>query len=282
MFYTIELILSRDFMKEMCEKMNQVITRIREKYEKMSPSQKVIAKYLLENEQEIPNLTARMLAENTFNVPSSIISFSKKIGYKGFNELKFHYSNEVQSSLEINSELINAFKLAEKVAKSSKFSNAVDLIKKAPRIFIIAFQMSQIPAKDFYFRMRKIEPSKMIFFESFTDQLRMAMMVEESDVVIVVSNTGESSEILRIQDLLSKKKCTQILVTNGINSKLAKYATIELSIGCIEDDIMLFSEAPTNARYALMYVLEQMYQEFLNENRDEKLERIKGIARARN
>lgn len=257
------------------------MTRIRDKYGKLSPSHKVIAKYLIDNEKQIPELTARNLAENTFNVPSSIISFSKKIGYKGFNELKFHYSSEVQNSLEIDTELLNAFKMAEKVVQSDDFSKAVDLIKKAQRVFIIAFQMSQIPAKDFYFRMRKIEPSKMFFFESFTDQLRMASMFEENDVIVVVSNTGESPEIMRIEELWGKSY-TQILITNGINSAVAKYATIELSIGFTESDLLLFVEAPTNARYALMYVLERIYLEFLNDNRTEKLAQIKRIAKARN
>jgi DNA-binding MurR/RpiR family transcriptional regulator len=258
--------------------MNIVINRINESFNRLSPSHKMIARYILENPEKISTITARVLADKTNSVPSSIISFSKKLGYKGFNELKFNYLNENQNLQTIDDELIQSFMDADKVTKSAEFKAAVNLLRKAPKIFIIAFQMSQIAAKDFYFRMRKIEPSKMIFFESYTDQIRMASLMEENDVVLVVSNSGESDEILQIERELKKKKCKQILVTNGINSSLSKYATIELSIGCVEENPLLFKEVPTKARYALIYLLEKIYLELLHDNYDEKIERIRNAS----
>ncbi|MEH6945215.1 MurR/RpiR family transcriptional regulator, partial [Bacillus sp. JJ722] len=216
--------------------MNTVLKRINESFNRLSPSHKIIASYILENHEQVANMTARDLAKCTLSVPSSIISFSKKLGYKGFNELKFSYVNDEQNIQTIDNGIIQSIMKAERVTNTSTFMEAVNLLIEAPKIFIIAFQMSQIPAKDFYFRMRKIEPSKMIFFESFADQARMASLMEDNDVVLIVSNSGESDEILQIERELKKKKCKQILVTNGINSSLSKYSTIELSIGCLEED----------------------------------------------
>ncbi|MCL6572894.1 MAG: MurR/RpiR family transcriptional regulator [Bacillus sp. (in: Bacteria)] len=258
--------------------MNTVNKRINENFDRLSPSHKVIATYILANHEQIASMTARDLAEKTLSVPSSIISFSKKIGYKGFNELKFNYMNDERNAQTIDNEIIQSIMKAEEVTKKRTFTEAVQLLMEAPKIFIIAFQMSQIPAKDFYFRMRKIEPSKMIFFETFADQSRMASLMEDDDVVLIVSNSGESAEILHIEHELKKKKCKQILVTNGINSSLAKFATIELSIGCIEENMVLFREAPTKARYALIYLLEKIYLEILHVNYDEKLERLKNTS----
>src|SRR5690606_7196959 len=158
--------------------------------------------------------------------------------------------------------------------KREAFKEAVRLLLEAPRIFIMAFQMSQIPAKDFYFRMRKIEPSKMIFFDTYADQYRMVSMMEDDDVVLIVSNSGEAEEILEIEKELSKKKSKQILVTNGINSSLSKYATIELSIGCLEDDPVLFKEVPTKARYALLYLLDRIFLEILHVDFEKKRRRL--------
>ncbi|REJ23368.1 MurR/RpiR family transcriptional regulator, partial [Caldibacillus debilis] len=152
--------------------MNTVIKRINEKYKYLSPSHKAIANFLLNNHEKIPHLTARELAEQTLNVPSSIISFSKKLGFKGFNELKYSYMNDEKNNQTVDDEIVKALMKAEEVTKRKEFKEAVRLLLEAPRIFIMAFQMSQIPAKDFYFRMRKIEPSKMIFFETYADQFR--------------------------------------------------------------------------------------------------------------
>ncbi|QKE72887.1 MurR/RpiR family transcriptional regulator [Arthrobacter citreus] len=258
--------------------MNTVIKRINENFKRLSPSHKCIANYLLDHHEQLANLSARDLAEKTFSVPSSVISFSKKLGYKGFNELKYNYVNDEQNLQIIDNDIFQSILKAETIAKQPAFTEAVNLLNKAPKIFIIAFQMSQIPAKDFYFRMRKIEPSKMIFFETFADQCRMASLMQEDDVALIVSNSGESEEILQIERELKKKKCKQILVTNGINSSLAKYATIELSIGCVEENPLLFKEVPTKARYALIYLLEKIYLEILNIDYEEKLELIKNAS----
>ncbi|MBY6272811.1 MAG: MurR/RpiR family transcriptional regulator [Caldibacillus debilis] len=254
--------------------MNTVIKRINEKYKYLSPSHKAIANFLLNNHEKIPHLTARELAEQTLNVPSSIISFSKKLGFKGFNELKYSYMNDEKNNQTVDDEIVKALMKAEEVTKRKEFKEAVRLLLEAPRIFIMAFQMSQIPAKDFYFRMRKIEPSKMIFFETYADQFRMVSMMGDDDVVLIVSNSGEAEEILEIEKELSKKKCKQILVTNGINSSLSKYATIELSVGCLEDDPVMFKEVPTKARYALIYLLEKIFLEILHIDFEEKRQRI--------
>src|SRR5690606_26438531 len=138
--------------------MNTVLKRIHEKYKYLSPSHKSIANFLLNHHERIPHLTARELAAETMNVPSSIISFSKKLGFEGFNELKYSYMNDEKYNQTIDDEILKAFMKAEEVTKREAFKEAVRLLLEAPRIFIMAFQMSQIPAKDFYFRMRKIEP----------------------------------------------------------------------------------------------------------------------------
>lgn len=254
--------------------MNTVLKRIHEKYKYLSPSHKSIANFLLNHHERIPRLTARELAAETMNVPSSIISFSKKLGFEGFNELKYSYMNDEKYNQTIDDEILKAFMKAEEVTKREAFKEAVRLLLEAPRIFIMAFQMSQIPAKDFYFRMRKIEPSKMIFFDTYADQYRMVSMMEDDDVVLIVSNSGEAEEILEIEKELSKKKSKQILVTNGINSSLSKYATIELSIGCLEDDPVLFKEVPTKARYALLYLLDRIFLEILHVDFEKKRRRL--------
>lgn len=262
--------------------MNDVIKKIKELYDTLSPRQKIIADYIIENEEELPKLTARDLAEKTSSVPSSIISFSKKLGYKGFNELKFQYENDLYSDDNNNREIIKIFNKVDELTKTSDFKKTVEILKSTKKIFIIASQMSQIPAKDFYFRMRKIEPSKMIFFESYNDQLRMSSLMEKSDVAVIVSNSGEAQEIKNMQTELHKNGCKQILVTNSKNSSLSKYATIVLSINYKESHPILNQEVPTLSRYALIAILEKIFLEILYDNFDENIKTIKHLSKLYN
>lgn len=262
--------------------MNKVIKTIKELYSTLSPRHKIIADFIFENEKELPDLTARELAEKTESVPSSVISFSKKLGYKGFNELKFQYENDIYTDKSNNEEIIKIFNKVDTLTKTSDFMEVVNILKKTKKIFIIASQMSQIPAKDFYFRMRKIEPSKMIFFESYNDQLRMASLMEKSDVVVIVSNSGEAQEIKNMQYELHKNGCKQILVTNSKNSSLSKYASIVLSIDYKEPHPILNQEVPTLSRYALMAILEKIFLEILYDDFDKNIKTIKHMSKLYN
>ncbi|MCM3032757.1 MurR/RpiR family transcriptional regulator [Niallia sp. MER 6] len=71
--------------------MNIVINRINEHLRRLSPAHKSLTNYILNNPDQVESMTARDLAKRTHNVPSTVISFSEKIGFKGFNELKFQY-----------------------------------------------------------------------------------------------------------------------------------------------------------------------------------------------
>ncbi|MDR2007702.1 MAG: MurR/RpiR family transcriptional regulator [Alphaproteobacteria bacterium] len=256
--------------------MNQVIYRITENYRLLSPAQKIIADHLIAHQEQIPHLTARDLATATKQVSSCVISFAQRIGYKGFSELKFHYENQAHAlDTEILNPVIQAIELAEIATKTQEFQEAFALLKAAKKIYIYAFQMSQIPAKDFYFRMRKIAPSKVIFFEDFEDQVRMSQMMEAGDVALIISNSGNCEEILLMEAEITKKNIPQILITNGINSQLALNAAKEISIQCLETDPLLFKEVPTLARYALIYTLEKVYSMYFKEFYDESLKNLK-------
>lgn len=258
--------------------MNIVLKRIEQNYNILTKNQKNIADYIIKNHEELPNLTARQLSKLTYTVPSSIISFSKSLGFEGFNELKFSYKNDKNDVNNVDKELIDVFIKVNKLTITSEFKETVRILKESNKVFIIASQMSQIPAKDFYYRMRKIEPAKMIFFEGFQDQLRMASIMDTNDVALIVSNSGEAREIKKIQPELINNNCKQVLVTNNSNSSLSKFSDVILSTEIHENNWILNQEVPTLSRYALIAILEKIYFEFLYDNFDENLERIKNIS----
>ncbi|OZS36006.1 MurR/RpiR family transcriptional regulator [Enterococcus faecium] len=66
--------------------MNDVLIRIKQGMEDFSPNHQEIAKYILENPDCLETCTARELAEKTYSVPSSIISFSKKLDIQDFKK----------------------------------------------------------------------------------------------------------------------------------------------------------------------------------------------------
>lgn len=60
-----------------------------------SPSEKIIVDYILEKENKIKNSSTKMIADETYTSPSTLVRISKKLGYNGWNDFKSAYFEEV-------------------------------------------------------------------------------------------------------------------------------------------------------------------------------------------
>ena len=82
-----------------------ILLRIKENKENYTSTEKLIAKYILENKNEVLKYSAQILGEKTNTSAAAIIRFSKKIGFKGFSDLKMNlaqsHSNE-QHDLDVD------------------------------------------------------------------------------------------------------------------------------------------------------------------------------------
>ncbi|MDT2760143.1 MurR/RpiR family transcriptional regulator [Enterococcus xiangfangensis] len=254
--------------------MNDVLLRIQQCMEDFSPNHLEIAKYILANPHCLEDYTARELAEKTYSVPSSIISFSKKIGYSGFQEMKFNYGNSPLEMDRTEKDILRPYQAVYKLLNTKNYLETVAALINAKRIYIFAFQMSQVAALDFYLKVHKVDPTKIIFFRSFDEQVRNIPLLSKDDIVLMISNSGECQEIIDCQKYLPKG-IKKILVTNGIESTLSEFCTYELSIGCFEQDILTFKEIPTDSRNALLYLMDRIFNDMIKSNYDEALEKIK-------
>ena len=254
--------------------MNDVLIRIKQGMEDFSPNHQEIAKYILENPDCLETCTARELAEKTYSVPSSIISFSKKIGYSGFQEMKFNYGNSPFDCDNKERDFLRPFQLVNKLLNTKVYNDTVNILINANRIYILAFQMSQVTALDFYLKVHKVDPTKIMFFRSFDEQVRSIPLLNKDDVVLMISNSGECQEIIDCHKYLPEG-IKKILVTNGIESTLSEFCTHELSIGCFEKNILTFKEIPTDSRNALLYLMDRLFKDMIKQNYDDALEKIK-------
>lgn len=254
--------------------MNDVLIRIEQSMTGFSPNHKEIAKYILENPQCLETCTARELAQKTYSVPSSIISFAKKIGYSGFQEMKFNFGNSLMDTEHTEKGLLRPFQSVNKVLNKKIYTTAVKVLVNAKRIYILAFQMSQVAALDFYLKVHKVDPTKIMFFRSFDEQVRNIPLLNKDDAVLMISNSGECQEIIDCQRFLPKG-IKKILVTNGIESTLSEFCTHELSIGCFEKDMLTFKEIPTDSRNALLYLMDRIFMDMIKPDYDNALKKIK-------
>ncbi|MFY4776597.1 MurR/RpiR family transcriptional regulator [Metabacillus sp. RGM 3146] len=71
-------------------------------------------------------------------------------------------------------------------------------------------------------------------------QVSFAHSLTEEDVVIGISNSGDSKILLDIFEIAKKRKATTISITNHIKSPLSQLASIQLT--CITNEKLFFKE----------------------------------------
>lgn len=254
---------------------NDVLIRIQNTYERLSPNHQVIADYINQHPHDLETFSARQLAEATHSVPSAIVSFAKKLGYSGFQELKFSYQTyDEPSDSELEAHILRPYRLAKQATNSKNFRDVINAFQTAKRVWIFAYGMSQIAAKDFYLKIHKAFPGRVLFFNTFEEQVRNIPLLDDRDAIMMVSNSGECQELIDCIDLFPKKT-KRILITNGVESTLSKCVDFEISIGCLENSELAFKEFPSDARNAMLYLLDNLFETLIDENRTKNLKTIK-------
>ena len=73
------------------------LVQIREAQKSYTTTEKIIAEYILEHAHDILNDSAQELGKKTQTSAAAVIRFSKKLGYKGFSDLKISLAGSQQN-----------------------------------------------------------------------------------------------------------------------------------------------------------------------------------------
>src|SRR4030067_2291588 len=132
------------------------IDRIKLHYEKIFPAGKRIADYILDNSEEIFNISIKELAEKLKLNEATIVKFCKYLGYKGYKEFRVEFIKDFMLKSNISDNYffkeedsgdviqdifyrhINNLKDTLNNFDNTELNKAVSLIKKAKRIIFFA------------------------------------------------------------------------------------------------------------------------------------------------
>jgi DNA-binding MurR/RpiR family transcriptional regulator len=93
-------------------------------------------------------------------------------------------------------------------------------------------------------------------WEDSHQQLAMATLLTEKDVVILISNSGNTKEIIDILDIAKKQKAKVIAITRYSKSNLAENADIVLNISTPEISIR---SGAMGSRIAMLTVIDILF-----------------------
>lgn len=227
--------------------MTNLLNKLRDK-NKFSETEKVIADYIMKNFREVPNLSTRQLANETFCSSAAIVRFSQKLGFEGYADFKtkflaemMQYVSEPKDKSITDKDTLNS--IIEKVTciEINALKETRDRINSKQYIRALNY-LSDVEHVDFYAMNNNVNLARMAaenfimankystVHDSITMQYLQAYSFPESHVSFIISRTGENRILLDIAEILHEKNSTIFCITSAANSKIANLSKVVFEV----------------------------------------------------
>lgn len=246
---------------------------IKQNLNNFTDGERKIADYILENKDDVINFSAQELADRVDGSAAGVVRFSKKLGFKGFTNLKVElakdneeFNNDFNEIIREDDDIKVMVKKAitanittlEKTSSLINFdslSEAIEILKNSKKIYIYAIGASGLVALDFQYKLLRIKKEAIYNLDSHI-QLATASIMDKEDVAIGISYSGETKEVTLAIDEAKRIGAKTIAITkSGNNSKLSKSSDISLYIPNEEKEMRLGAIASRMSALTLVDLL---------------------------
>lgn len=237
------------------EKINQkksteeLLSRIREHYPRLSKGQKRLADYVCQNYDKAVFLTAWKLGEIVGVSESTVVRFATQLGYKGYPSFQKDLEELVRNKLssiqriEVTHGRITQPQILESVLQSDiekikttlaeidqhVFQEAVDTLLKAKHIYIIGIRSCAPLAMFLNFYLNLVcDQVTLINTTGSTEIFEQLIRIGEEDAIIGISFPRYSVRTLKALEFASNRKAKVITLTDSIHSPMTLYSSCNL------------------------------------------------------
>ena len=220
--------------------MESIITsKIKSVFPSLTKVEKRIATYIMENENEVYRLTLAKLAENAKASEGSVVKFiNTRLEYGSFGKFKIELARALvelesqndytdDSILNLEIEVDNLIHNCVIINRRDKLVKAVEYIENANEICFFGLGTSGDGARIGAYRFLRAGLNTIAETDPH-ELLIHGALVTSKDLIIAVSYTGESYELVEALTLAKKQNCKLIAITSSVNSKIAKMADLML------------------------------------------------------
>ena len=236
----------------------------------LTPSEKKVGHFILNHIQDAVRMTLADVASESGVSDATVLRFCRSIGYQRWLEFKIELAQSLphpsEQLLDEISEEDPAEVLAKKVFQSSiqalndtsavldagEFKKALTLISEAETIVIIGVGTSGPIAQEMYNRLFRLGLHCRVQTDSYLQVMEAALLTPQ-DVVIVISQSGDSTDPIRATATAKEQGCAVIAMTGNRGSALTEYADVLLL--SVSHESRIESMSSRIAQYALTHAL---------------------------
>lgn len=245
-----------------------------------------IVEFIQGNRESFVSMSTSNLAKTVGVGEASIIRFTKKLGYKGLPELKNQLRAEIEEAVpqfatvtSMNETTDSMQEIASQLAQSTHTAISDTLmlqseetldkvashLNEASHIYFYGIGMSAISALHAKYRFMRVMSNVDALVDNHTLILN-SNNVNEGDVVIAISHSGESKDTIDALKRVKERGATTIVISKFERSSLSQHADVILLTGGTSNPYESDSSTITAAQ---TYVLDLLFNGlvFVNQGR---------------
>lgn len=257
---------------------------------KVTKSDKILIEYIKNNIEDVFYKPISQIAKESNIGEATITRFSKKMGFSGLQDFKVTLAQEISSGSKsrtiINSNIennepvidtakkllnsnINTLESTVDIIDGTEIHRSAQLIINAKRIYFVGIGYSGIIAQDSNYKFMRIGLNCVSFDSSHT-MIMMASIMEKGDLLVAISHSGETDEIIKTVQLAKQNGVDIISITKKKESSLKIISDIHLEYFSEET---LLETGSISSKLAQIFLIDLIYTQVVKEKSSEAIDR---------
>ena len=271
--------------------MKSALLILRESLSSLSNTEQEVARYLLDDPQQIVDLSIHDLAKRTFSSSSTIVRLCHRLGFTGFKDFRKSVTYELalrEQHLKTEEKELERSDSLEEIIEKITYKNIMSLedtknlmdvqvlreclwlIQNARFIYLFGIGASLCAAKDAYLKFLRLN-KPCIINEDWHSQLLQARNATEKDLGIVISYSGQTVEMIECMKAMKENGTPIIAITRCVNSPVSELADHKLYTTANEST---FRSGAMSSRMSQLNIVDILYTALANSRYDQSLEQL--------
>lgn len=252
--------------------MESIIHKIRFMHSQMGPAEKKIADYILENTQEIISASISDFAEKCGCGDATLVRFARRLGFDGYQSLKIGIAGEMNIASAVSKEITRddscfdifqkriqdisvALSNTEGVLDEEQLTKVADAIINSKRIVVFGLGNSAAIAQDAAHKFLRLGFNAQACCDNHMQAI-IATHLDRKSVVIGISHSGSSKDIVDALELSKIGGATTVCITNYGHSPIVKACDYTLFTRAEETQHSILA---MSSRIAQLTILDSIY-----------------------
>ena len=274
-----------------------IIALMIQEYERFTRSERKIADYVLEHQEETQYISITDLSAQCGVAVSTVSLFCRKLKLAGFNDFKLELARaalparaafsepgseitEEDSAAAVMGKVLSAVQdtlnNAYHMLSEQEIIRAADLLRRAGQVVCLGQGNHSVVALAAWAQFSTTSPKFKTIQDSHMQTVVLSTLAE-GDAVLYFSYSGATHELLEAVEVIRNRGGKLILVTRYPNSPASAYADAVLLCGPNEQP---FQFGSTSALIAQLYVVEALLSEFIRRDPEEAEQNRRSVGKA--